>query len=100
MNHQEYKILLSGYLDGELDHKNQQIIQEHLNGCKECQEELLKYADMNSINVGGYETRFIDECMLEKGYKAVTEDELPLRVKRKDPPKWYLKGIAGTLEEE
>jgi hypothetical protein len=67
---------------------------------KECQEELLKYSDMNSINIGGYETRFVDECMTERGYKAVTEDELPLRVKRKDPPKWYMKGIAGTIEEK
>ena len=65
-----------------------------------CQEELVKYTDTNSTNIGGYETKFIDECMMEKGYKAVTEDKLPLKVKRKDPPKWYLKGIAGTLDEE
>ena len=65
-----------------------------------CQEELAKYTDTNSTKIGGYETKFINECMQEKGYKAVTEDKLPLRVKRKDPPKWYMKGIAGTLEEK
>ena len=66
---------------------------------KECQEEMLKYADVNAIKVGGYESKFIKECMTEKGYKSVTEDKLPLRVKRKDPPKWYMSGIAGTLDE-
>jgi hypothetical protein len=67
---------------------------------KECQEELLKYTDENSTKIGGYETKFIEKCMMEKGYKAVTEDKLPLRVKRKDPPKWYMRGMAGTLEKE
>lgn len=66
---------------------------------KECQGEMLKYADVNSINIGGHETKFIEECMKEKGYKSVSENALPLRVKRKDPPKWYMRGIAGTLEE-
>jgi len=37
--------------------------------------------------------------MTEKGYKTVTENDLPLRVKRKDPPKWYMHGVAGNLEE-
>jgi hypothetical protein len=37
--------------------------------------------------------------MREKGYISVSEDKLPLKVKRKDPPKWYYHGIAGTLEE-
>ena len=66
---------------------------------KECQGEMLKYADVNSINIGGHETKFIEECMKEKGYKSVSENALPLRVKRKDPPKWYMRGIAGILEE-
>lgn len=65
----------------------------------ECREELIKYADLNSISIGGHESKFIEECMTEKGYKPVTEDNLPLRVKRKDPPKWYMRGVAGTLEE-
>jgi hypothetical protein len=67
---------------------------------KECQEEMLKYTNVDSINIGGYETKFIEHCMKEKGYKSVTENDLPLRVKRTDPPKWYLRGVAGALEEE
>ena len=66
---------------------------------RECREEMLKYADINSIEIGGHETKFIEECMKEKGYKSVTEDNLPLRIKRKDPPKWYMHGVAGILEE-
>ena len=60
---------------------------------------MLKYADLHTMNVGGHEAKFIEECMKEKGYKSVTENDLPLRVKRKDPPKWYMHGVAGTLEE-
>ncbi len=64
-----------------------------------CREEMLKYADLKTIKIGGYDARFIEECMTEKGYKTVTENDLPLRVKRKDPPKWYMHGVAGILEE-
>lgn len=39
MNHQEYKILLSGYLDGELTDQDKKIIEDHLKDCIECQEE-------------------------------------------------------------
>ena len=66
---------------------------------EECQGEMLKYADANSMSFGGYEIRFVEQCMKEKGYKSVTEDKLPLRVKRKDPPKWFYHGIAGALKE-
>lgn len=64
-----------------------------------CREEMLKYADLKTIKIGGYDARFIEVCMTEKGYKSVGEDKLPLKVKRKDPPKWYMHGVAGTLEE-
>ncbi|MBW7991593.1 MAG: hypothetical protein FVQ84_16490 [Planctomycetes bacterium] len=64
-----------------------------------CREEMLKYADLKTIKIGGYDARFIEECMTEKGYISVTENDLPLRVKRKDPPKWYMHGVAGTLDE-
>ena len=60
---------------------------------------MLKYADLKTIKIGGYDARFIEVCMTEKGYKPVTENDLPLRIKRKDPPKWYMVGVAGTIEE-
>jgi hypothetical protein len=64
-----------------------------------CREEMLKYVDLKTIKIGGYDARFIEACMTEKGYKTVTENELPLRIKRKAPPKWYMVGVAGTLDE-
>ena len=66
---------------------------------RDCREELIKYADLNSIEIGGHEAKFIEKCMTEKSYISVAENALPLRVKRKDPPKWYMHGVAGTLEE-
>ena len=41
--------------------------------------------------------------MKQKGYSAVKESELPLRVKREDPDysiNSFIKGVAGSLEEE
>jgi hypothetical protein len=72
---------------------------------RECYAELTKYADPNSLgegSFGSYESKFMEECMKERGYRLVTEDRLPLRVKRQNPdwyPGWDKRGLAGTLEE-
>jgi len=42
MNHQDYKILLSGYLDGELSRGDQKRVKQHLSTCPECQKEYLE----------------------------------------------------------
>jgi hypothetical protein len=45
----------------------------------------------------------MEDCMKQKGYSAVKENELPLRVRREDPDRtdnWFTKGVAGSLEEE
>lgn len=39
MKHAEYSILLSGYLDGELNSDQNTLIKEHLKTCQECREE-------------------------------------------------------------
>ncbi len=64
-----------------------------------CYDELQKYADMQSIDA--YEVDFIKDCMKEKGYRLVTEGELPRDVKRQDPEMrtfWLLAGKSGTVE--
>ena len=68
----------------------------------DCFEELKKYSD-NWRSMGDYELKFMDDCMEQKGYSAVKENELPLRVRREDPDRtdnWFTKGVAGSLEEE
>ncbi len=68
---------------------------------EDCLRELAKYTP--SPTYGNYEYKFMEECMKQKGYRLVTEDKLPLRIKRADPGQrdtWRLRGIAGTLEEE
>ena len=54
---------------------------------------------------GSYEYKFIEDCMKQKGYKLVTENKLPLDVKRLDPDTSLQgqlygarRGIAGTLD--
>ena len=67
----------------------------------DCLRELAKRVEKPAY--GDYEFKFMEECMENKGYRLVTEDKLPLRVKRADPDQlddWRLRGIAGTLEEE
>ncbi|MHC4648445.1 MAG: hypothetical protein ACYTBJ_23550 [Planctomycetota bacterium] len=68
---------------------------------QECFNELKKYSDWERM--GDYEFGFMEDCMKEKGYRLVTEDKLPLRVKREEPDRTFhvrLKGIAGTIEKE
>jgi hypothetical protein len=68
---------------------------------RECFNELKKYSDWQRMS--DFEFKFMEKCMKDKGYSLVTEDDLPLRVKREEPERtyhWRIKGIAGTLEEE
>ncbi|MHC4744324.1 MAG: hypothetical protein ACYS8Z_20605, partial [Planctomycetota bacterium] len=69
---------------------------------KDCLEELKKYSP-DWRDMGEYEFKFMNECMKSKGYRLVTENKLPLKVKRDDPDlmqNYRRKGIAGTLDEE
>ncbi|MHC4552284.1 MAG: hypothetical protein ACYSUT_05900 [Planctomycetota bacterium] len=66
---------------------------------KECLDALLQRSDMSYVS--DYEIEFMKTCMYEKGYRLVTEDELPMDVKRKKPETslhWRMKGIAGTID--
>jgi hypothetical protein len=60
---------------------------------------------MGSTTPGSYEYKFMEECMKSRGYKLVTENKLPLDVKRQDPDMSTLgqlygrrRGIAGTID--
>jgi hypothetical protein len=73
---------------------------------QECFNELQKYSNKEapSFALGrDYVHRFVKECMEQRGYRLVTEDKLPMRVKRQDPestPARIIHGLAGTLEHE
>ena len=74
---------------------------------KDCVAELQKRLADQSHSASGYEHKFMEDCMAQKGYELVTEDQLPLDVKRQDPDsslKGFLygsrRGIAGALDEE
>jgi hypothetical protein len=75
--------------------------------CVDCMAELSKRLAVQSQSPGGYEYRFIEECMKNRGYRLVTEGKLPLDAKRQDPAQTLRgilygqrRGIAGTLDEE
>lgn len=64
---------------------------------QECFEELKKYSS-NWRDMGDYEFKFMEDCMMQRGYRLVAENKLPLRVKREDPDQllhWRLRGVAG-----
>ncbi|MHC4170551.1 MAG: hypothetical protein ACYSWQ_26735 [Planctomycetota bacterium] len=73
----------------------------------ECVADLKERLGVVSRRPGGYEYEFIENCMKHKGYRLVTERQLPLGVKRLDPDQsmrgklyGYRRGIAGTVDEE
>ena len=48
MTHEEIKILISAYLDGEVTPSEKTIVQEHLSSCESCQKDYKKYQAMSS----------------------------------------------------
>lgn len=66
----------------------------------ECRAELLKRSDLKNLGVD-YEVKFIENCMGKKGYRLLTQDKLPLDIKRETPDTsfhWRAHGVAGTLD--
>ena len=73
----------------------------------DCLAELKQRLGTVSQRPGSYEYKFIEDCMKRKGYRLVTENKLPLDVKRLDPDSslsgqlyGYRRGIAGKLAEK
>ncbi len=48
---------------------------------EKCRSELLKYSDLNRLHVQ-YEVDFIENCMMEKGYRLVGPDDLVDRARK------------------
>ena len=72
-----------------------------------CFAELQKRIANKTQRPGDYEHKFMEDCMNSKGYRLVTENKLPLDVKRQDPDTTlqgqlygYRRGIAGTIDEK
>ena len=73
----------------------------------ECVKELNKRLVVQSKSPGGYEHKFIEDCMKRRGYELVTEGKLPLGAKRQDPAQTLRgilygqrRGMAGAVSEE
>ena len=64
-----------------------------------CRSEATRYSDVERTHgLGGYEAKFVDDCMHEKGYELLPEKELPIRVKRESSPVFGIPGVAGTID--
>ncbi|MEN6333522.1 MAG: hypothetical protein ABFE01_04630 [Phycisphaerales bacterium] len=64
-----------------------------------CQREAAKYSDVDRTHgIDSYDGKFVRQCMEERGYDLVAENELPLRVKRESPPVLGMPGVAGTID--
>ena len=73
----------------------------------DCVSEMQKRVGDPSQDRGDFEYAYVDDCMKRKGYRLVTEGNLPLNVKRLDPDEGATgflygrrRGLAGTLDEE
>lgn len=49
MKHEEYKKMLVGYLDGELNNRERKLIEAHLKKCPECEEELKEFKKLRGV---------------------------------------------------
>ena len=47
--HEEYEILLTGYVDGELNEEDRRRVEEHLHGCSTCTAELAGFRRLNDL---------------------------------------------------
>lgn len=68
---------------------------------QDCVNELTKFSSFQRL--GNYEFDFMEDCMIKKGYRLVTENKLPVKVKREEPETslhWRLRGIAGTVPQQ
>ncbi|MHC4519706.1 MAG: hypothetical protein ACYTAS_14045 [Planctomycetota bacterium] len=64
-----------------------------------CRREACSYSDVGRTHgLGGYETRFVNDCMHEKGYELLPETDLPVRVKRESSPVFGIPGVAGAID--
>ena len=75
------------------------------NDCKQdrakCFADLRKRSDFKNPTME-YEIKFMSDCMWKKGYRAVSQKELPLDAKRQEPETtlhWRARGIAGSLKK-
>lgn len=70
---------------------------------RDCRAELVKRTDRHHMS--DYERRFMEDCMQQRGYRLVPEDDLPLDVRREEPnavsavPWNRFYGVAGSLDE-
>ena len=66
-----------------------------------CFVELQKHSDFSNPTMD-YEIKFMNDCMMKKGYRGVSQGKLPLDAKRQEPESsfhWRVRGIAGSLEK-
>jgi hypothetical protein len=64
----------------------------------DCFNELRQRSDMRGS--AEYDFKFMEDCMAQKGYQLVTQDKLPLDVKRLNPDRtlhYRMRGIAGEV---
>ena len=68
----------------------------------ECYDKLMRRSDLSGLAVE-YKVKYMEACMQEKGYRLLSQRELPIDVIREEPPStfyWRANGIAGELREQ
>ncbi|MHC4693132.1 MAG: hypothetical protein ACYS67_10360 [Planctomycetota bacterium] len=68
----------------------------------DCFEDMKRYS-RDPEDLDKYEFKLMEDCMILKGYRLVTERQLYVRVKREDPNLdvyWMVHGTAGFIREQ
>lgn len=69
-NEEKFKILLSGYMDGELSPDQESELKEHLKGCSECQKELDAFQKLKEVT-GAMKYADVPEHVWENYWKSM-----------------------------
>ncbi len=69
-NEEKYKILLSGYIDGELNPDEEAELKEHLKGCSECRKELEAFEKLKEVT-GAMKYADIPEHVWENYWRSM-----------------------------
>jgi anti-sigma factor RsiW len=95
MNCEESRLLLHGYLDGELDPSRSLEFESHLRGCERCQAEFRKYKTLGSAIRGSGEYFRAPENLRARIISEVRGFDRPPAPRQRNLARWQV--LAGSI---
>ncbi len=76
MNHEDLKILISSYADGEVTPAEKDIVEEHLAVCEECRKDLAVYTKLSSSIKQWPEERLSPDVEMKIAHQGATKERI------------------------